>query len=160
MYVHMFTFKKISTRCMLSKHVKCIGRVLILIHIPNLTLGGGYILGIDEYHDDVIQWKLCPRYRPFVREFHRSPVNSPHKVQWRGTLMFSLICAMNKRLSKQSRGWRFETPSCSSWRHCNVHTLCFMWMLLLIHAIWNKCVHILSTYYITARGPWGKTPPV
>ena len=24
---------------------------------------------------------------------HRSPVNSPHKGQWRGTLMFSLICA-------------------------------------------------------------------
>ena len=26
-------------------------------------------------------------------EFHRSPVNSPHKGQWRGALMFSLICA-------------------------------------------------------------------
>ena len=24
---------------------------------------------------------------------HRSPVNSPHKGQWRGALMFSLICA-------------------------------------------------------------------
>ena len=24
--------------------------------------------------------------------FHRSPVNSPHKGQWRGALMFSLIC--------------------------------------------------------------------
>ena len=32
----------------------------------------------------------------------RSPVNSPHKGQWRGALVFSLICAMNKRLSKQS----------------------------------------------------------
>ena len=31
--------------------------------------------------------------------------------------MFSLIC-LNKRSSKQSRGWRFETPSCSLWRHC------------------------------------------
>ena len=29
----------------------------------------------------------------FVREIHRSPVNSPHKGQWRGALMFSLICA-------------------------------------------------------------------
>ena len=26
------------------------------------------------------------------------PVNSPHKGQWRGALMFSLICALNKRL--------------------------------------------------------------
>ena len=30
---------------------------------------------------------------PFVRGIHRSPVNSPHKGQWRGALMFSLICA-------------------------------------------------------------------
>ena len=27
-----------------------------------------------------------------VRGIHRSPVNSPHKGQWRGALMFSLIC--------------------------------------------------------------------
>ena len=27
----------------------------------------------------------------FVRGIHRSPVNSPHKGQWRGALMFSLI---------------------------------------------------------------------
>ena len=25
----------------------------------------------------------------------------------------------NKRLSKESRGWWFETPVCSLWRHCN-----------------------------------------
>ena len=44
-------------------------------------------------HDDVIKWKHFPRYWPFVRRIHRSPVNSPHKSQWRGALMFSLICA-------------------------------------------------------------------
>ena len=27
-----------------------------------------------------------------MRGIHRSPVNSPHKGQWRGALMFSLIC--------------------------------------------------------------------
>ena len=27
---------------------------------------------------------------------------------------------LNKRLSKQSRGWWLETPSCSLWRHCDV----------------------------------------
>ena len=43
-------------------------------------------------HDDVIKWKHFPRYWPFVRRIHRSPVNSPHKGQWRGALMFSLIC--------------------------------------------------------------------
>ena len=35
-------------------------------------------------HDDVIRWKHFPRNWPFV--------NSPHKGQWRGALMFSLIC--------------------------------------------------------------------
>ena len=43
-------------------------------------------------HDDVIKWKHFPRYWPFVRGIHRSPVNSPHKGQWRGALMFTLIC--------------------------------------------------------------------
>ena len=43
-------------------------------------------------HDDVIKWKHFPRYWPFVREIHRSPVNSPHKGHWRGALIFSLIC--------------------------------------------------------------------
>ena len=41
-------------------------------------------------HDDVIKWKHFPRNWPFVREIHRSPVNFPHKGQWRGALMFSL----------------------------------------------------------------------
>ena len=70
-------------------------------------------------HDDVIKWKKNPRYWPFVRGTHRSPVNSPHKGQWHGALIFSLICPLNTRLSKQSWGWWFETPSPSLWRHCN-----------------------------------------
>ena len=45
------------------------------------------------FHDDVIKWKHFPRYWPFVWRIHRSPVNSPHKGQWRGALMFTLICA-------------------------------------------------------------------
>ena len=45
------------------------------------------------FHDDVIKWKHFPRYWPFVRGIPRSQVNSPHKGQWRGALMFSLIYA-------------------------------------------------------------------
>ena len=44
-------------------------------------------------HDDVIKWKHFPLYWPFVRGIHQSPANSPHKGQWRGALMFYLICA-------------------------------------------------------------------
>ena len=47
---------------------------------------------LPKWHDDVIKWKHFPCYWPFVRGIHRYPVNSPHKGQWRGALMFSLIC--------------------------------------------------------------------
>ena len=46
-----------------------------------------------DKHDDVIKWKHFPRHWSFLRGIHRSPVNSLHKSQWRGALMFSLICA-------------------------------------------------------------------
>ena len=44
-------------------------------------------------HDDVIKWKHFPHYWLFLQGIHRSPMNSPHKGQWHGALMFSLICA-------------------------------------------------------------------
>ena len=62
----------------------------LLWQVRNVVFTYGYIY---ESHDDVIKWKLFPRYWPFVRGFHRSSVNSPHKGQWRGALMFSMICA-------------------------------------------------------------------
>ena len=48
------------------------------------------------------QMQICPRHWPFVWGIHRSPVNSPHKGHWRGSLMFSLIyvwinCWVNNR---------------------------------------------------------------
>ena len=62
-------------------------------------------------HDDVIKWKHFPRNLPFVRGIDRSPVNSPHKGQWRGALMFSLICVwindwVNNREDGQLRRYR------------------------------------------------------
>ena len=74
-------------------------------------------------HDDVIKWEHFPRYWPFVRGIHRFPLNSPHKGQWRGALMFSLIWTNpNKLLSKQSWCWWFETPSHPLWRHRDAQT--------------------------------------
>ena len=53
----------------------------------------------------IIKWKHFPRYWPFVRGIHRSPVNSPHKGQWRGALMFSLICTWtNDWVNNQGAG--------------------------------------------------------
>ena len=42
---------------------------------------------------------------------------------------------LNKRLSKQSWGWWFETPSCPLWRHCNVW--CIMRLMSLDQCLWN-----------------------
>ena len=44
-------------------------------------------------HYNVIKWKYFPRYWPLVWGIHRSPLNSPHKGQWRRVLVFSLIFA-------------------------------------------------------------------
>ena len=51
--------------------------VLLILHII-MTLSNGNIFRITG--------QLCGK-------IHRSPMNSPHKGQWRGALMFSLICA-------------------------------------------------------------------
>ena len=59
---------------------------------PTTLVGIGLPIFI-RIHDDVIKWKHFPRYWPFARGIHWSPVNSPHKGQWRGALVFSLICA-------------------------------------------------------------------
>ena len=74
---------------------------------------------IHFIHDDVIKWKHFPRYYPFVRGIRRSPVNYPHKGQWRGALMVSLICALNRQLSIQSYR-KVGDLRRSLWRHCNV----------------------------------------
>ena len=58
--------------------------------------------------------------------------------------MFSLICALNKRLSKQSWGWWFETPSSSLWHHCNA---CWRWARGPISPWgWNKTAAFPQTF--------------
>ena len=80
------------------------------------------------WHDDVIKWKHFPRYWPSVRGIHRSPVNSTHKGQWRGALMFSLICVWIK-------GWENnrEAGDLRRYRaHCDVTVMA--WHDLWLHA--------------------------
>ena len=72
---------------------------------PNGYKTNGYKANMLYSHDDVIKWEHFPRYWPFVRGIHRSPVNSPHKGQWRGTLMFPLIYAwMNRWVNNRGAG--------------------------------------------------------
>ena len=67
---------------------------------------------IDAYmpgmHDDVIKWKRFPHYCPLCGEFTgQFPAQMPVT---RSFDVFFDLC-LNKRLSKQSYGWWFETPS-------------------------------------------------
>ena len=65
------------------------------------------------------QLALCAGNSPATGEFPaQRPVTRSFDV-------FFYLC-LNKRLSKQSWGWWFETPSCSLWRHCN-GLCCWLW---------------------------------
>ena len=70
------------------------------------------------YHDDVIKWKHFPRNWHFVRGIHRSrwiPRTKASDAEF--DVFFDL--PLNKRLSKHSLGWWFETAPWSLWRQCN-----------------------------------------
>ena len=89
---------------------------------------------INHITDDVIKWKRCPRYWPFVWGIHRSPVNSPHKGQWRVALMFSLICVW-------IYGW-VNIREAGDLRRYLAHydviaMLCFLFYLIIIYFLWN-----------------------
>ena len=115
-FVEVMAWRRMAHQIMLIKFYDAIASP-VSNELPNLRWR--LIYTRPEFHDDVIKCKHFPRRWPFVRGIHRSPVNSPHKGQWRGALMFSLI-RLNKRLIKQWRRRWFETPMRSLWRHYNV----------------------------------------
>ena len=55
-------------------------------------------------HDDLIKWKHFLCYWPFVRGIHWSPVNSPHKGQWRGALIFFICAWINGWVNNREAG--------------------------------------------------------
>ena len=102
----------------------------------------GNIHGVS--HADVIKWKHFPRYWPFVRGIHRSPVNSPHKGQWHGAFMFSLICAW-------TNSWANNWDAGDLRRHSTRYDVTVM--LLTVHAAsCSSCVwHRLVSFPISFR---------
>ena len=88
-------------------------------------------------HDYIVKLKHFPRCWPFVRGIHRSPVNSMHRGQWRGALMFSLIRTW-------VNGWANNREASDLRRH-RAHYDIIMGMPLVStvhgHPIW-----ILATY--------------
>ena len=69
-------------------------------------------------------------YWPFVRGIHRSTVNSPHKGQWRGALIYSLICAW-------INGWVNNRDAGDLRRNCLNYDVTVM----LVRALRTACVH-------------------
>ena len=76
-------------------------------------------------HDDVMKWKHFPRYWPLCGN---SPVTGEFPAQRPVTVSFDVFfdLHLNKRLSKQSQGRWFETPSHPLWRHRNALSIIFI----------------------------------
>ena len=80
-----------------------------------------------SYSSGVLSWwrhrmEIFPALLALCAEIHRWPVNSPHKGQWRGALMFSLICAWNGWINKREAGdWRRHRA------HCDVTVMYWCW---------------------------------
>ena len=70
-------------------------------------------------HDDVIKWKTFPRNWPLCGEF-TGPGEFPTQRPVTRSFDVFFDLRLNKRLSKQTWGWWFETQSWSLWRQCNV----------------------------------------
>ena len=78
-------------------------------------------LWIKEWgiHDDVIKWKHFPCHWPFVRGGHRSPVDSPHKGQWRRALVSSLMCIWKNAWASSRDAGDLRRHGA----HCNVSSI-------------------------------------
>ena len=73
---------------------------------------------------------------------HRSPVNSPHKGQWRRALVFSLICAW-------TNGWANNGDASNLRRHCapyDVHV-----MIGRLQAIYSSQICVVPDNIIFPR---------
>ena len=104
-------------------------------------------------HDDVIKWKHSPRHWPFVRGIHRFPVNSLNKGQWRGALMFSLICVwingwLNNREAGDLRRYRthYDVTVMVHWKPSVVIMLTLVAPRVTITTIASFATNLFSSF--------------
>ena len=92
-----------------------------------------------------------PRFWPFVRVIHRSPVDSSNKGKWRRALMFSLICAC-------TNGWANTWDACDLKRH-RAHDVSVMILLkanlsiLPTLWIWPLTIADMFAYQAYSKSP-------
>ena len=78
--------------------------------------------------------------------------NSPHKGQWRGALIFSLICA-------RINGWVnnvklvIKTPSCPLWRPCNVIV-----EVVILNTEYFMYFYVMNCSPLPTADPWRYMP--
>ena len=124
----------------------------------NATLSGSHMASCGAWasitHDDVIKWKHYPYYSPFVRGIHRSPVDAPHKGQWRGALMFSTICTPEQTVEQTLK-------TLVIWDTHTKHPLILDWVDSYVNHPHKNNIHIrtdsipkhtLKTYFMKTSG--------
>ena len=80
------------------------------------------------------------------------PVNSPHKGQWRGALIFSFIYAWINDWVNNRECWWFETAGWSLWRHRNERSDFTLEICVVISDIWNT-LNILFRFLVSRSIP-------
>ena len=77
---------------------------------------------VNAPDDGVIKWKHFPRYWPFVKGIYWSPVDSPHKGQWCGALMFCSVpeqtVEQTVRVRSKSKKTLFQVGTVKQIKHC------------------------------------------
>ena len=89
------------------------------------------------YHDDVIKWKFFCVTGHLCGEFTGPRVNSPHKGQWRGALVFSLICVW-------INGWVNNRVAGDLRRYCAHYDVIVM-IVTLPDRCWHCENHVIAS---------------
>ena len=116
-----FIWKK-STNAFHYRHsslvVKAITLIFCIWHESECNL--------QHIYDNVMKWKHFPRCRSFLKGNHWSLVYSPHKGQWHGPLMYSLIYAW-------TNAWVNNREASDLRRHCAHYDVTEMSFAILAH---------------------------
>ena len=108
-------------------------------------------------HDDVINGNIFPVTGHLCGEFTgpgEFPAQRP--VTWSFDVFFDL--RLNKRLSKQSWGWLFETISRPLWRHCNMQKAfrCHDVIMSLKFTLYDIIIDFVGIYHVVSYGNHGE----
>ena len=135
----MLSFSRLTTNPLYRSALLCIyffagkARVNNIEWVSNAGSGPCHVTACWRH-----QMEICFALLAICAGNSPVPGDSPHKDQWRRALMFVFHLRPNKRLSKQWRGWWFETPSSPLWRHCkgqDIFDVCLCFLSMDPHSI-------------------------